>query len=980
MSADRKDKKKVQNAGPFEEHAAPDDYGPPGHEPPWGHEAAGDPAGGGGGGYQPPYHSHGGGYGDPPYDPPVLEGQGGRQCDLRVVIFGADSADAKLADGSPRLAGVEVTIQSGGFSRSEFTNEQGEACWQNLEAGDYEVTVKPLEHYQQPAPVTVTVAPEKETPVEIPLVAEPAEIEVLAFYDRQGTANPWRQSPISHAVFEVFQNGKSLGRYETGPQGRTTVPVQNPGTVAIQPLGSLKAGGLTLTPASRNRIVVPVAAGERRPVYLPYIARRAELPVEAVVVEEKDGEEITIPLSGVTLSLFPGPVIAGDPLRTCVTDSAGSAVFPDLHPIVYTLRATAPDKWYGGPLELIDLRNASTVIDLTGGGAAQPLELRFRRQRGKVTGQVCDKELQEGLEGVALVLTPAQGGNSLRAVTGASGEFVFAGVPPGVYHLTLEQSRMVLGGVLRVLADGLPQRLEVKAGKTTAAATIHLAADEHLLTVHLLDENGAPLPHAEITLRDEWGQRVDTYTSDSKGLVQVHLLNAGNYSVILENPERVVYPVYVNHPAQITIQARGGRNRNIQGALLGAPGFGAPMGPGGFLQGPGGFQAAAGGPGAGRGGGGGGGFPLDVDIPYPVLSESGGGGSWGTSGGSSTALASPGVSVEGTIREVLGWRPRTSDPKGFLAALNQAFDFKEVDGHHEFTWNQKSYAVQHEMGAITGAQASLYSRARAALDQMIPLLEGLTPLLAAADEQDVEAIRSIVKSEVEELVAELGVEGGPRVARVDTLFTLLLGPAGPINLAAVPGQLGRLQQAFGFDRNRINTVEEEQNFTNFLILLDHLISLRQSWDNQRAFFTRAPGTQPFFGTQLVLVSRALAVVAESVHEVYRAMDSVFLGPAERQVVELTFPADPSLFVSELLSWVEQAAADQGPRLLKEGGRAGAVAFLPTLDQLERLVRGSLASAQPANSLPAGYQTARVQRALQELAEHLLETADLVRQI
>ena len=96
MSADRRDKKKDHNAGPFEEHTAPDDYGPPGHQPSWGYET--------------------GGYGEPPHDPPVLEGQGGRQCDLRVVLFGAEEAGAKLADGSPRLASVQVTIRSGKFT------------------------------------------------------------------------------------------------------------------------------------------------------------------------------------------------------------------------------------------------------------------------------------------------------------------------------------------------------------------------------------------------------------------------------------------------------------------------------------------------------------------------------------------------------------------------------------------------------------------------------------------------------------------------------------------------------------------------------------------------------------------------------------------------------------------------------------------------------------------------------------------------
>lgn len=141
-------------------------------------------------------------------------------------------------------------------------------------------------------------------------------------------------------------------------------------------------------------------------------------------------------------------------------------------------------------------------------------------------------------------------------------------------------------------------------------------------------------------------------------------------------------------------------------------------------------------------------------------------------------------------------------------------------------------------------------------------------------------------------VNELGVEGGPRVPRVDSLFEQLLGTAPVFDPERTGGQLGILAQQFGLQRRRINTIDEEQNLTNFIILVEYVLSLKTSWDTQRGFFTRTGKTEPFFGTQLVLVSRALSVVAESVQEVYAAMDSVFVGPAERQVVELTFPAEP----------------------------------------------------------------------------------------
>src|SRR5215831_15456930 len=253
--------------------------------------------------------------------------------------------------------------------------------------------------------------------------------------------------------------------------------------------------------------------------------------------------------------------------------------------------------------------------------------------------------------------------------------------------------------------------------------------------------------------------------------------------------------------------------------------------------------------------------------------------------------AAPGSSplgqiVEGALREVLGWRPRATDAQGFVAALNQSFSVKEVEGHVEWSWTPRTYAIAAEMGAVTGAQASIYSRARAMLDQSLPLLNGISPLRPDFDLEDSEAIRAIVRSSLTELVGELGREGGPRISRVDELFELLLGEHSSLrDTENVAGQLGLLRDRFGMRRQFVNTIGEEQNLTNFLILVDNSNSLRQTWISQRHFFD-LKGTDVFLGTQLVLLSRALTVVSESVEEVYFAMDSVFLGQAERQITEL----------------------------------------------------------------------------------------------
>jgi hypothetical protein len=352
--------------------------------------------------------------------------------------------------------------------------------------------------------------------------------------------------------------------------------------------------------------------------------------------------------------------------------------------------------------------------------------------------------------------------------------------------------------------------------------------------------------------------------------------------------------------------------------------------------------------------------------------------------------ASPGMSqlgqiVDGALREVLGWRPRTTDSQGFVAALNQSFSVKEAGGHVEWKWTPRSYAVAAELGAVTGAQASIYSRAKAMLNQSSPLLEGLHPLNAAFDEEDLEAIRAIVKSSLTELVAELGREGGPRVARVDNLFFQLFAKDkvdGSEDTENLGGQLGLLRIRFGLERKFVNTIDEEQDLTNYLIVADNTISLRLTWEQQKKFFD-LDATDVFLGTQTVLLSRALAVVAESVEETYFVMDSVFLGGAERQVLELHFEAPDlsAIFLGDLLSWVELFATDEGPRLVRDGGKDGVIeAFSKTADKLSRLVAATRDLSAGGARLPASFLTARVTRALDELAGQLANVFELANQI
>jgi hypothetical protein len=354
------------------------------------------------------------------------------------------------------------------------------------------------------------------------------------------------------------------------------------------------------------------------------------------------------------------------------------------------------------------------------------------------------------------------------------------------------------------------------------------------------------------------------------------------------------------------------------------------------------------------------------------------------SGGGTASL---GQTVTQAVSDVLGWKIKPDDSKGFVGALNASFTCNDVDGHTECKWTPRTYAVQTDLsGGITGAQASIYSRAQDALNQSLPLLDGLYPLDPEADAEDIAALKGVARSQLTELVKELGVAGGPRVSRVNQYFQLLLDPGTqfpptPITSFVtdpdrIKGTLGSLRDELGLNfqfQDFVNTVQDEQDLSNFRILSDYVTSLAQSWINNLGFFGLKT-SKPFFGTQLVLLSRQLSVVAEAVDEVRFTLDSVFIGPAERQTLKLVFgPTDEPLFAEDFFDWIQRFATDEGVRLIQDGGKYGVqFSFLPIAQKLQHLVR----TANDPNPLDHAFGTSRVKRALQHLAEELDELVEL----
>lgn len=317
----------------------------------------------------------------------------------------------------------------------------------------------------------------------------------------------------------------------------------------------------------------------------------------------------------------------------------------------------------------------------------------------------------------------------------------------------------------------------------------------------------------------------------------------------------------------------------------------------------------------------------DVDQVFPLLTTERISGS--PPGPTST---DQGPAIEAVLRDVLGWRPRTADTTAFAAALKASFTLTQVEGHVEATYVPRGFAMQADLGAVSGGQASLYARARSAHTQITGLLDGLTALRVDADPEDCAAYRALVRHAVGRLVDELGTPGGPRRAVVDSAFTILAGnDSSSADADTVIGQLGTLRERFGLLDANVNTVEEERIRTSYWTLVDLVLDLRRSWDLQKGPLGSGAGSG-FLGTDYVILSRLLAAAAEQVDEVEAVLDSVLVSDAERQTVVL---GDGSgLTLDGLLRWLRQFLTEDGPTYIRESGRDGMLtAFAPTASSL-----------------------------------------------
>jgi hypothetical protein len=360
--------------------------------------------------------------------------------------------------------------------------------------------------------------------------------------------------------------------------------------------------------------------------------------------------------------------------------------------------------------------------------------------------------------------------------------------------------------------------------------------------------------------------------------------------------------------------------------------------------------------------------------------------------------------VTQALQGVLGRSFRPGDHASFKAALDVSFEYKRVGDKDVYTHKPRAYPAVGSTdigGGVSGAQYSLVSFATGLHEKTEPLIDDLHSLDEAGDEEELEAAKAIFSTNWDEFVDELSREGGPRSSRADTLAQSIFNPdavqvgrgvnleqvGSLIRLGVELGMVSRVEPALNslvgrivFDRTGVVTSEEEGYLTNYIALTDYYFAVVQAWQNYKSTFL---GTD--LGSGLLLIERALAVVEDGVNEVYIAMDSVNIDQPERLVITIGFNSpDQDLTVEDFLSWIQSFASREAPALIRDGGRLGIQAIIPTARKLETLTRRLLELIQPASrtsgSLPEQFSHARVRHPVSELQRYLAELVRLAERL
>jgi hypothetical protein len=379
--------------------------------------------------------------------------------------------------------------------------------------------------------------------------------------------------------------------------------------------------------------------------------------------------------------------------------------------------------------------------------------------------------------------------------------------------------------------------------------------------------------------------------------------------------------------------------------------------------------------------------------------------------------------VSRAIAQVLGRAPGSS-PTSFVGALNDAFPTMNngkvsvqpsrsavsLYGQSSDAPSQSGYSSANSgsisaglMGQLSAEQATLYRQALTISADALRVLEGLHAFVPEAETDKIEALRALVRSEMNSLVEEFGRVDEPRRQRVETYFTQLRGPNGHLI------QFG--ERAF-LNRRRVTpaTLDDEAQIAGYDLLVNYVKILREIWDSYSKI---KPLNFPEFSLRLSRASVLLPVIAQGNSNLMSALDSIGFTEDERRSSASRFTTLetvppklspsldrsasaqsvitrtghiklPDITFNDLNEWIDRFSSLEAPGILADSGQYGLEFVTDQADQIFWVIVPILASIKSPLALnlsgrPIVAQALtheRVSWALDDLVNQLKALADL----
>jgi hypothetical protein len=311
------------------------------------------------------------------------------------------------------------------------------------------------------------------------------------------------------------------------------------------------------------------------------------------------------------------------------------------------------------------------------------------------------------------------------------------------------------------------------------------------------------------------------------------------------------------------------------------------------------------------------------------------------------------------------------------------------------------------VGQLSVEQANLYRQASINAADALRVLEALQPFDPIADIDAVEALRALIRSQINTLVDEFGRIDEPRLERVETYLNTLDGSI---------KQLG--EQARLVDRNDAPdvfpvTLSDETQVAGFELLTNYTKTLRNIFKNFRDTTNIVETTVT--GRYSERLSRSyimLPVIADSNTSFMAAMDSIGFTASERRsdaalfsilgspqknnmppnATDIRLPLFgisepdtdfslllPDITVNDFNEWVERFSTIEAPSILSASGQFGLDFVTDQADTLFwviGIVLGAIKDQSNSLLLDKVLSFERVQQTLSELLFQLDTLADL----